>query len=165
MNAELSFASRLADGVTIVAFIVAFATVVIALRDYRRAVSTKNLEIFFSTFDEFWKNQNLVYLFEQMESEAENSPHDLDKIELIKKYEYLYFMEKIALMYNSGIINRDVTFYFFGYYAVLPTRSKAFWSNSGLSKDDIYWHSYMKFCEEMVTVEKKYTKSPWIVRL
>ena len=65
------------------------------------------------------------------------------------KRAYLTFFEEVALLTNSGLINRRLAYYMFGYYATRCLESNNFWSN--VNRDDIFWNVFNRFAQDMQT--------------
>jgi hypothetical protein len=66
-----------------------------------------------------------------------------------EKRAYLTFFEEIAVLKNSRLINGDLAYYMFGYYATKCLESESFWS--GMNKNDIFWNAFLRFATDMQT--------------
>lgn len=62
------------------------------------------------------------------------------------------FLEEVALLVNSRLINREVAHYMFGHYVLLTEKSENFWS--GLDRNGTYWQLFHEFAREMREFEK-----------
>lgn len=60
---------------------------------------------------------------------------------------FVGFMEEVALMVNSKILDARVAHYMFGYYALLADRSEHLWD--GLDKGSEYWSVFRRFASQM----------------
>jgi hypothetical protein len=77
---------------------------------------------------------------------------DGDPVELRKdalwdsKRKFLTFFEELALLVNSGHVDKHVAYYMFGYYAICAHRGINF--QHGIQYDKKYWGLFMSFAED-----------------
>lgn len=80
------------------------------------------------------------------------------------KRKFLTFFEEIALLVNSGDIDKRVAFYMFGYYARIALEGKNF--KVGIDPDRRYWGLLYSFVEEyMAYFESAEAATPEELRL
>ena len=103
----------------------------------------KRAEMFLKKQGEFFGNKSFTIIRRLLEKDDP----ELKNTEFEEKRAYLTFFEEIALLKNSGLINGDLTYYMFGYYATKCFESENFWSN--LNKKDLFWNVFLRFAEEM----------------
>ncbi|MBB3103811.1 hypothetical protein [Azomonas macrocytogenes] len=103
----------------------------------------RRAEIFLKKQSEYFGNKSFCELRYLLGRDDEK----LKDIAFEDKRAYLTFFEEIAVLKNSGLINPDLTYYMFGYYATQCLESKNFWLD--LNKQDIFWNVFLRFSTEM----------------
>jgi hypothetical protein len=84
---------------------------------------------------------------------------ELAKVEMHNaKRKFLTFIEEIALLVQSGQINKDVALYMFGYYARLARRSTNF--EVGVNPSREHWSLFYWFTDEAEIFSLKYPHGP-----
>lgn len=86
----------------------------------------------------------------------------LAQVSIQEKRNFVGFLEEVALMMNSKIINREVAHYMFGYYVLLCKRSKHFWE--GLDRESVYWSVFRRFAAEMERLGERGAEPPKSLR-
>lgn len=109
----------------------------------------KRAEIFLKKQGEYFGNKS----FNEIRGLLEHDGPKLATIGIEEKRAYLTFFEEIAVLRNSRLINGDLTYYMFGYYATKCLESENFWSN--ILKEDIFWNVFLRFATEMQTRLRK----------
>jgi hypothetical protein len=107
------------------------------------------------TFDE---DETFVRLINLLE----NDDPELNKLKIEDKYQYLGFIEHVAIAVSNRIITEDVAFNMFGYYAIRAHDSANF-AKVGCDKidfDSIYWRIFKQFVQRMKEVEADLTQNP-----
>ena len=79
---------------------------------------------------------------------------ELSEISIVEKDRFIGFFEELAIMKNSGLINAQLTFYMFGYYAIKCYDSENFWY--GLNRKHTLWSLFMDFAKAMMDAEIKF---------
>jgi hypothetical protein len=105
----------------------------------------KRAEIFLKKQGEYFGNKS----FNEIRGLLENDAPQLKDVGFEEKRAYLTFFEEIAVLKNSRLMNRDLAYYMFGYYATKCLESENFWS--GMNKKDIFWNVFLRFATEMQT--------------
>lgn len=105
----------------------------------------KRAEIFLKKQGEYFGNKS----FNEIRGLLEMDAPKLKDLEFEEKRAYLTFFEEIAVLKNTKLINGDLTYYMFGYYATKCLESENFWS--GMNKHDIFWNVFLNFATEMQT--------------
>jgi hypothetical protein len=77
----------------------------------------------------------------------------LSQIPLLERYYFLGYYEQIAIAVNSGLINKDIAHYMFGYFALRCWNSSNFWS--GINKDSYYWSVFKNYVDTMQKLEDR----------
>jgi hypothetical protein len=124
-------------------FVVALATLIKGLIEYRKQGSTKRAEIFLQMRVRLRQDQSFSKICDMLEVD---SP-ELREIPLVERDRFIGFFKELALMRNSGLINEQVTLYMFGCFAIRCYHSKNFWF--GLNKDQPLWSLFMDFAAQM----------------
>jgi len=105
----------------------------------------KRAEIFLKKQAEYFGNKS----FNELRQLIEHDSEALREHAFEDKRAYLTFFEEVALLTNSGLINRRLAYYMFGYYATRCLESNNFWSN--VNRDDIFWNVFNRFAQDMQT--------------
>src|SRR6218665_2888823 len=103
----------------------------------------KRAEIFLKKQGEYFGNKT----FNELRALIERDEIQLKDVNFEDKRAYLTFFEEIAVLKNSQLINADLAYYMFGYYATRCLESENFWSN--INKQDIFWNVFLRFAMEM----------------
>ncbi|MES2206679.1 MAG: hypothetical protein V4525_07775 [Pseudomonadota bacterium] len=103
----------------------------------------KRAEMFLKKQGEYFENAS----FNEIRGLLETDDLKLQDIGFEEKRAYLTFFEEIAVLKNSRLINGNLTYYMFGYYATRCLESKNFWLN--INKDNIFWHVFLHFAADM----------------
>jgi hypothetical protein len=130
-------------GLKTLVFVVALATLIKGLVEYRKQGSTKRAEIFLQMRARLRQDQSFSKICDMLEVD---SP-ELRDIPLVERDRFIGFFEELALMRNSGLITEQVTLYMFGYFAIRCYHSKNFWF--GLNRDQPLWSLFMDFSKQM----------------
>jgi hypothetical protein len=101
-------------------------------------------------FDESESIQKVCRLLHDPSSSSE-------KITQQEKEVFICFMEEIYFMKKSGIMNRNLALYAFGYYAKMASDSKKFWE--GLNKEEPYYLHFIEFCSQARAYKPKVNMS------
>jgi hypothetical protein len=88
---------------------------------------------------------------------AAGSP-ELKNTPIQDRRNFVGFLEEVALMVNSRLIQRDVAHYMFGYYVLLTEGCDNFWD--GLDRDSQYWSVFRQFAQMMREMNQGKTLSP-----
>lgn len=111
--------------------------------EYSLQGKQKRAEMFLKKQGEYFNNSD----FNQIRTMLESDDIALKEMGFEKKRAYLTFFEEIAVLKNSGLINGNLAYYMFGYYAVRCLESENFWVN--INKQDIFWNVFLRFATEM----------------
>ncbi|MFA7241717.1 MAG: hypothetical protein WC091_16520 [Sulfuricellaceae bacterium] len=133
----------LKDIAVIVGLIAALWGIYKGFSEYRLQGVQKRADFFFKKQSEFFANKS----FGEIRSLLENDNPELAFISFEEKRAYLTFFEEIALLKNSRLINEDVAFYMFGYYAIKCYESENFWFD--VVNKEIYWSVFLAFAATM----------------
>lgn len=130
--------------------VVALATLVKAVFEYRRNGSVNRLELFLMMRKRLREDTEFKEICELLESDDPK----LRDIPLVQKDRFTGFFEELAIMRNSNLINDDVVLYMFGYFAILCNHSKNFWH--GLNRNQKLWSLFFSFAEEMEKADRDF---------
>ena len=145
--------------VAISAGIVALATFIKAVIEYRLQGRQKRAELF-DKFRTTLKNDPRVV---QITSLLEKDDKTLSAIPLIDRYYFLGYYEEIAIAMNSKLIKKDVAHYMVGYFAMRCWESENFWE--GINRNGYYWSVFKKFVDTMQELENRNLNKCWYVKL
>jgi len=114
------------DIATVLATVVALATLVVGVREYERQGAQKRAEYFAQMRVRMKENNTFKEIF----ALAEADDSRLAEIPFKDKRDVLGFFDEIAIGIESGLIRPEVAHYMFGYYAIRCGESKNFlvWS-------------------------------------
>lgn len=131
------------DLATVVGLIVALWGLYKGFFEFHLQGKQKRAEIFLKKQGEYFGNKS----FNDIRGLLENDDPRLTELGFEEKRAYLTFFEEIAVLKNSRLINSDLAYYMFGYYATKCLESKHFWSN--INKNDIFWNVFLRFATDM----------------
>ena len=129
---------------------VATVTAIKALIEFRKQGITKRAEMFLQMRSRLREDASFKEICQMLETDDEM----LKKVSLIEKDRFLGFFEELALIRKSGFINKDVSLYMFGYYAIKCLDSENFWV--GLNRSHNLWGLFNDFAEEMKTARDSF---------
>ncbi|NUN10092.1 MAG: hypothetical protein HUU54_13045 [Ignavibacteriaceae bacterium] len=132
-----------------VAGLVALGTFIKAIFEYRLQGRQKRAEL----FDKFRTTLKTEPKILNISSLLEDDHETLRAIPIIDRYYFLGYYEQIAIAINSGLIDKDVAHYMFGYFALRCWNSKNFWD--GINKNSYYWSVFKKFVDTMQKLENR----------
>jgi hypothetical protein len=135
---------------TILGVIIALVTLIKGVMEYSQQGAQKRADSFIAMRNKLKENE----VFKRICALIETDNPELEKIPFADKRDFLGFFEEVALMMNSGLINKRVAHYMFGYYALRCWESKYFWIS--VNKDSIYWAGFRDFVGQMQNVEKAF---------
>ncbi|MCX7112916.1 MAG: hypothetical protein NTX45_22925 [Proteobacteria bacterium] len=142
----------------IAGIVISLATFIKTLLEYIKQGKLKRAENFSNLEIELWQNPSFKKIAILLTAEEPNQ--ELQNIDLQDKFVFLAFIEKIALMLNSGLISKDIAHYMFGYISIACYDNEAFWNDDvNLNKNDPYWSLFCDFCIRMKKVEKTFRYS------
>lgn len=81
----------------------------------------------------------------------EDNHEALRDIPLIDRYYFLGFYEQIAIAVNSGLIDKNVAHYMFGYFPLRCWDADNFWD--GINRQSYYWSVFKTFVDKMQKLE------------
>lgn len=97
--------------ITLVGFFIAFLSIFIGLKQYKKDNQFKKATYFFELRKRFKENQ----VFNRIREKLENN-ENLDDIGQTELYDYAGFFEELQIAINSGFIDAKMVYYLFGYY-------------------------------------------------
>lgn len=103
----------------------------------------KRADMFLKKQGEYFNNAS----FNEIRGLLEFDDEKLKHLGFEQKRAYLTFFEEIAVLKNSQLIDPDLAYYMFGYYATRCLESEHFWSN--INKQDIFWNVFLRFATDM----------------
>jgi hypothetical protein len=137
------------DLAIIAAGLVGFVTFLSGVLEYGRQGRERRAEQFVQMRRRFLETA----LFQQILSLLPSDAPELAGIPFQDRRNFLGFLEEVALMVNSGILDESVAHYMFGYYVLLAARSNEIWN--GLDAKSRYWTVFRKFAASMEECERK----------
>lgn len=111
--------------------------------EFRLQGTQKRAEVFLKKQAEYFGNK----AFNEIRTLLETDSAALSTIPVEDKRAYLTFFEEVAILRNSKLLNDNLAFYMYGYYAAMCLQSEHFWSN--INKDKTYWIVFLSFAESM----------------
>lgn len=135
--------------ISLFAGLLAFATLLKAIIEYRLQGRQKRAELF-DKFKITLMTENRII---KINSLLEDDRLELAQIPLIDRYYFLGYYEQISIAVNSGLIKKDVAHYMFGYFALCCWKSNNFWK--GINKHSYYWSVFKKYVDSMQALEDR----------
>ena len=121
---------------------------------YRLKFRLEKFEKFIDMRNKLKSNDNHMKIIQLLEENNE----DLKNIPLINKYNFLGFYEEIAILVNNRLMNEEIAFYMFGYYAIKCMNASHFWS--GINQNSFYWILFNNFASKMITFQDRFLTGP-----
>lgn len=156
-------AQAVGAAIALMTLIVGVVTAIKGVAEFRRDNSLKRIEKFEAMrkrYDTEEKIQRVNLALNLKQRPGKDSASAVKNLEFGDKIAFMVFFEDIALLNNAGVLSDEVTFYVFGWDALLAYETIEFW-DEGLSKDDPYWALFKAFCEKMASYRAKYPNMDW----
>ena len=135
--------------VAVLTFAVGVGTFLKAILEYKRQNRAKRFEIF-QGLNKRFDEPEFMRLREMLDW---NDPA-LVTTDYTLKHNFLGFFEEIAISVNSEVMDAEVAFYMFGYYAIRCWESESFWlGDRMIEKESIYWSLFRAFATRMMKME------------
>jgi len=135
---------------TLIAAVVAIGVAIIGIFEYKNQNKLKRVEQFIGLRKRFKEND----VFNKIRELLLHNDENIKNVPTKEKTDFLGFYEEIAIMVNSGVMRKKVSYYMFGYYAIRCWESEGFWCN--IYRNSIYWSVFKKFAEDMKKIEKTF---------
>ena len=133
----------------VVAVVTLLVTIIRSYIEYTKQNLLKRFEKYAELSANWFEDKNIQAIIELLD---EDPKHKLRTLPFTKKEAFVGFYEEIAVMLYSGLLNKRIAFYMFGYYTVRCFESKDFWHN--LDMDKYYWSLFRRFANEMKQIEQ-----------
>ena len=91
-------------------------------------------------------------MFQKIAYLIESDGSKLNEISFKDKRDYLGFFVEIIIMMNTGLSNKNIAVYMFGYYAKRCWDNKYFWND--VNRHSIYWSAFRSFVELVNNTEE-----------
>jgi len=117
-----------------------------ATTEYLRRGSARRARQFFALRARLRNDVSFNNICELLEHEPEEGER-LSKIPLHEKDAFISLFHEIYLLLNSGIMNDEVAYYMFGYYALMCAKSERFWN--GLIRESPYYRLFFAFVQRL----------------
>lgn len=132
---------------TMAAALVTFLTGAIALgrslTEYRLQGAQKRADLVLKRNADFMNNS----VFARVRASLESLQQEPGVITFEEKRQFMTFLEEIALLSNTKLISKELTYYMFGYYAAITLHRYWFWQDFVDRERD--WPVFMAFAREM----------------
>jgi len=126
-----------------VSMVVAVATLVKAVMEYRLQNSLKRFEKYQEVNKVYQESSTLTSLRDALEAGG----RELADFDPLEKLKFMSFYQDIAMMCQSGLMRIEVAAYLFGFDTRIASTSKEFVSNLGDVRNDPNWILFWAFCE------------------
>lgn len=140
--------SDLANYGTFASGLAAVALLYATFREYRQQGRQKRLDYFKGMIDKFKNTEHFLEISSMLDDD--NNP-ELAKIHYRIRRSYLNFFEELSLMINSGIVQKELALYMFGYYAIRAHKNRYF--REEFAFDGPYWSMFVNFAKQMEALE------------
>ena len=137
------------DIAAIASGLVASITLFWAVFTYARSLAMTRADRFLAMRIRFKENETFASLFELLTKK--HSP-ELRQLSYRDKQLFLGFYEEIALLVNTGLMNKHAAHYMFSYYAIRCWNSPDFWC--GMDRESRFWRLFRNFVKEMEAIEE-----------
>lgn len=141
MTIELSF---IKDISIIIGGVVTLFMFINGLLEYRMQGKQRRVDHFVMLRRRLKEN----HLFNEICLFLDNDDVRLSELSPQNKRDFLGLIEEVALLLNSRLINKELAYYMFGYYAVACMTSKNFWQNFKVEHNRKYWELFFDFAEK-----------------
>jgi hypothetical protein len=138
----------LANYAAVLSAIVGLVLLFKSLREYQKQGAQKRADYFRAMIDKFKTTPDFLEISALLD---EKDDPKLAKIHYRVRRSYLNFFEELALMVNSGLVQKELALYMFGYYAIQAHRNKYF--RDEFAFDGPYWSLFVKFANEMEALQ------------
>jgi hypothetical protein len=138
------YGTMLTGAAAALAFLLPFVK---SIYEYSKENSLKRFEKYQAITRQWNENadtQEIVRLLDE-------DPELLTNYDVKKKEDFIDRYEDVAVMYESGLMRRSITFYMFGYYAIRCYESKHF--RAGIDLNSPYYTLFRRFAKEMKQIE------------
>jgi len=132
----------------------ALGTFIKVICEYRLQGRQKRAQLFNKFKEVLLTDYRMVSITDLLE---DNHPN-LEIIPLMNKYYFLGFYEQIAISVNSKLLNKNIAYYMFGYFALRCWESNNFWAE--INRDSYYWSLFKRFVDTMQKIENRNLHSP-----
>ena len=140
--------------IAISSVIFAAITTIFGLYQYHTQIKQKRAEYFIEMRHKLKDTEPFKKICELIFVDGEK----LKQVPPQDKRDFLGFLEEVALMLNSGLIDKKVAHYMFGNYAIKCWKSENFWlgpdSKEQIVRSGRYWSLFRNFKDEMEELEK-----------
>ncbi len=134
------------DIATIVGAVGGFVTLLVGVYSYMKQSKQKRIEYFIAKRGEFDKEKR----FRDILKGLEGDPTTLVVIPPDDKRYFLGFLEEIALLMNSKMIQSEIFHYMFGFFTIKCWDTGEFWANlENDEKNHLYWCLFRHFVDQM----------------
>lgn len=138
------------DIAVIFGVVISLSALVKGVFEYSRQGTLKRAEYFLKMRDRIFSDDD----FNEVQYALDyGSKEKVSELSLVQKETFLGFIEEVAVLENSKIINVDIAYYMFGHFAISCWESDQFWSD--IDRNDEYWAVFKNFVERML--EYKHT--------
>ena len=144
----------------IVGAVISLLALVKGVFEYARQGTQRRAEYFLKMRDRIFGDDDFNMVQFAIDDGSEEK---ISEISLAQKETFLSFIEEVAVLKNSKIINVDIAYYMFGYFAISCWNSDYFWSD--IDRNDRYWTVFKKFAEQMIEYKQKNIMTPERVKL
>jgi hypothetical protein len=134
------------DLATLIAAVVAVATLVKGVMEYARDAAQRRLQILLDLRARFSDSPALQEVRCALESD---DPGAIRMVTKTHRVDFAAFFEEVALMMNSKLLSRTLAHSLFGFYAVMANDNPGFWDGFNVIGNEAYWRPFTKFAEEM----------------
>jgi hypothetical protein len=143
------------DITAIIAVILTLITLIKGVFEYVIQGRQKRAEHFFNLRKKLKENETFKLICFQLET----GDRAVSTISFADKRDFLGLFEEVAIMRNSGLINSNVAFYMFGYYALLCWNSDGFWAD--VNRNSIYWKIFAEFAKDAEIFQNNFASMNW----
>lgn len=135
-------------GITFLGIILTFASIIVALRQYRDAKNFKKASFFIDLRDRFKTNEQFNNIRSVLENEG-----NINEINQTDKYDYVGFFEELQIAVNSKFIKPELVYYLFGYYIIQCDEAEL------IEREAPLWGAFKDLASQMREIRKEFKYS------
>jgi hypothetical protein len=145
------------DWITLVGVAISSLLFIIAVLSYKKAEKQKRAEHFFKLRDKYNSEEPFLKIRQIIDSADKGEIKSSLQLNTDEARRVLGFYEEIAILVNSGLLNKNLAYYMFGYYAINCSEMKIF--ESYMQGEEKYWMVFTQFVEKMKIIGQKIDKT------
>lgn len=135
----------------------AIISLIVARKEYARLHTKRRLDRFLEMRKRYSEDPTIRTVCAAL---ASGDPGQVRELEYFQKRYFLGLFEEIAILLHTGVLDKTVTLYMFGYFAILCWDNDVFWGShteettGTIHRDSKMWLLFRNFAEEMTRLAR-----------